>query len=127
VPNHVNPICKVKARTMSRDLLSTLIDRFQGSALGTFVGDAMGRELEGWPWELIMAKHGILKGIGEGFYADDTIGAMAGAIAGAYYGYSSIPPACIEPLENGEKERDYVAVLAEELAQIKAREQGWWI
>jgi poly(ADP-ribose) glycohydrolase ARH3 len=57
---------------MPNDFLSTLIDRFQGSALGTFVGDAMGREVEGWSWEQIRARHGILKGIGEGLYTDDT-------------------------------------------------------
>jgi ADP-ribosylglycohydrolase len=56
----------------SRDLLPTLIDRFQGSALGTFVGDAMGREVEGWPWELIRGRYGILKEMGEGIYTDDT-------------------------------------------------------
>jgi ADP-ribosylglycohydrolase len=55
----------------------------------------------------------------------DTIGAMAGAIAGAYYGYASIPSAWLEPLENGEKGRDYVFTLAEELATIKAGEKGW--
>jgi ADP-ribosylglycohydrolase len=54
----------------------------------------------------------------------DTIGAMAGAIAGAYYGYSSIPPAWLDPLENGAKGRDYVVALAEELARIKARDKG---
>jgi ADP-ribosylglycohydrolase len=54
----------------------------------------------------------------------DTIGAMAGAIAGAYYGYSSIPAAWLDPLENGAKGRDYVAALAEELARIKARDKG---
>jgi poly(ADP-ribose) glycohydrolase ARH3 len=57
---------------ISKNLLPTLIDRFQGSALGTFVGDAMGREVEGWSWEQIRAQHGILNGIGEGFYTDDT-------------------------------------------------------
>lgn len=56
----------------SRDFLPTLIDRFQGSALGTFVGDAMGREVEGWSLELIKARHGILKEMGEGIYTDDT-------------------------------------------------------
>ena len=54
----------------------------------------------------------------------DTIGAMAGAIAGAYYGYSSIPAAWLDPLENGAKGRDYVVALAEELARIKARHKG---
>jgi len=38
----------------------------------------------------------------------DTIGAMAGAIAGAYYGYDQIPQAWLNPLENGAKGRDYV-------------------
>jgi ADP-ribosylglycohydrolase len=38
----------------------------------------------------------------------DTIGAMAGAIAGAYYGYSQIPQEWLDPLENGAKGRDYV-------------------
>jgi poly(ADP-ribose) glycohydrolase ARH3 len=55
----------------------------------------------------------------------DTIGAMAGAIAGAYYGYAAIPAQWCEPLENGGKGRDYVAQLAEELARIKARRKGW--
>ena len=57
---------------MTKDQLSIHIDHFQGSALGTFVGDALGREVEGWSWEQIKARHGILKGIGEGFYTDDT-------------------------------------------------------
>ncbi len=38
----------------------------------------------------------------------DTIGAMAGAIAGAYYGYGQIPREWLSPLENGAKGRDYV-------------------
>jgi ADP-ribosylglycohydrolase len=57
---------------MSRDLLPSLFDRFKGSALGTFVGDAMGREVEGWSREQIKARHGILSGIGQGIYSDDT-------------------------------------------------------
>ena len=62
----------MKGKLISKELLSTHIDRFQGSALGTFVGDAMGREVEGWSWEQIKARHGILQGIGEGLYTDDT-------------------------------------------------------
>jgi ADP-ribosylglycohydrolase len=62
----------IKETLISKHFLSTLIDHFQGSALGTFVGDAMGREVEGWSWEQIKARHGILKGVGEGFYTDDT-------------------------------------------------------
>lgn len=38
----------------------------------------------------------------------DTIGAMAGAIAGAYYGYAQIPEAWLSSLENRDKGRDYV-------------------
>jgi ADP-ribosylglycohydrolase len=38
----------------------------------------------------------------------DTIGAMAGAIAGAYYGYGQIPEAWLSSLENRDKGRDYV-------------------
>jgi ADP-ribosylglycohydrolase len=61
-----------KEKLISKNHLSTLIEHFRGSALGTFVGDAMGREVEGWSWEQIKARHGILKGIGEGLYTDDT-------------------------------------------------------
>ena len=45
----------------------------------------------------------------------DTIGAMAGAIAGAYYGYSQIPQEWLDPLENGAKGRDYVVHCVKEL------------
>ncbi len=38
----------------------------------------------------------------------DTIGAMAGAMAGAYYGYAQIPEAWSRSLENRDKGRDYV-------------------
>jgi ADP-ribosylglycohydrolase len=38
----------------------------------------------------------------------DTIGAMAGAVAGAYYGYDQIPQEWLNSLENGAKGRDYV-------------------
>jgi poly(ADP-ribose) glycohydrolase ARH3 len=38
----------------------------------------------------------------------DTIGAMAGAMAGAYYGYGQIPKEWLDCLENGAKGRDYV-------------------
>jgi poly(ADP-ribose) glycohydrolase ARH3 len=46
----------------------------------------------------------------------DTIGAMAGAIAGGYYGYRHIPSEWLDVMENGEKGRDYVATLAREAA-----------
>lgn len=57
---------------MSEDRLAILIDRFTGSALGAFVGDAMGREVEGWSWEMIRTEYGILQEVGEGVYTDDT-------------------------------------------------------
>lgn len=45
----------------------------------------------------------------------DTIGAMTGAISGAYYGNDAIPSDWIERLEDGEKGKDYIKWLAEEL------------
>jgi poly(ADP-ribose) glycohydrolase ARH3 len=45
----------------------------------------------------------------------DTIGAMCGAIAGAYHGASAIPPNWLDALENGHKGRDYVRQLARDL------------
>ena len=48
----------------------------------------------------------------------DTIGAMTGAISGAYHGYENIPTRWLEKLENGSKGRDYVIGLAERLYEI---------
>lgn len=45
----------------------------------------------------------------------DTIGAMTGAIAGAYHGASAIPQEWLAALENGAKGRDYVRDLAANL------------
>jgi poly(ADP-ribose) glycohydrolase ARH3 len=45
----------------------------------------------------------------------DTIGAMTGAIAGAYHGVDGIPKTWMDALENSEKGRDYVRALAERL------------
>ncbi len=45
----------------------------------------------------------------------DTIGAMTGAIAGAFHGASAIPPNWLEALENGPQGRDYVSGLADQL------------
>ena len=45
----------------------------------------------------------------------DTIGAMAGATAGAYYGHAQIPQEWLNPLENGAKGRDYVISCVKEL------------
>ena len=54
----------------------------------------------------------------------DTIGAMAGAIAGAYHGVEAIPERWLAPLENGAKGRDYVRELAEALCARKYQNQG---
>lgn len=48
----------------------------------------------------------------------DTIGAMTGAIAGAYHGCQGIPFRWLEKLENGAKGRDYVIRLAKKLYQV---------
>ena len=50
----------------------------------------------------------------------DTIGAMAGAIAGAYYGRESIPARWLEELEN----RDYIERLAVRLWELKMSIKG---
>ncbi|MGD9022675.1 MAG: ADP-ribosylglycohydrolase family protein [Deltaproteobacteria bacterium] len=51
-----------------------LLNRFLGSTLGTFVGDALGEPVEGWPHWAIHAKFGLLDTIirEEGQYTDDT-------------------------------------------------------
>lgn len=49
----------------------------------------------------------------------DTIGAMTGAISGAYYSEAAIPKAWLERLEDGEKGRSYIKKLAEDLCQLK--------
>lgn len=46
----------------------------------------------------------------------DTIGAMAGAVAGAMHGAGSIPARWLEPLEDGPRGRSHVDVLATRLA-----------
>ncbi|MBW1679492.1 MAG: ADP-ribosylglycohydrolase family protein [Deltaproteobacteria bacterium] len=48
----------------------------------------------------------------------DTIGAMAGAIAGGYYGYKQIPLEWLEVMENEGKGRDYVVKLARRAAAL---------
>ncbi|MDY6952135.1 MAG: ADP-ribosylglycohydrolase family protein [Thermodesulfobacteriota bacterium] len=58
----------------------------------------------------------------------DTIGAMAGAMAGAYYGHANIPQEWLDPLENGAKGRDYVAHCVKELvletSAVSCQERG---
>ncbi len=49
-----------------------LRDRFRGSAIGTFIGDALGRAVEGWPAPAIRRSFGILEEMVEGVYTDDT-------------------------------------------------------
>ena len=49
----------------------------------------------------------------------DTIGAMAGAISGAYYGEGAIPEEWVEKLEEGEKGKSYIRWLGEELYRVK--------
>ena len=48
----------------------------------------------------------------------DTIGAMAGAIAGGYYGGSQIPSGWLEVMENKGKGKDYVIKLARRAAKL---------
>jgi poly(ADP-ribose) glycohydrolase ARH3 len=48
----------------------------------------------------------------------DTIGAMAGAVAGAYYGVDQIPPEWIHPLENGEKGREYIVNCVRQIVSL---------
>ncbi len=49
----------------------------------------------------------------------DTIGAMTGAISGAYYGEGAIPVEWVERLEEGKKGRSYIKWLGEELYRVK--------
>ncbi len=49
----------------------------------------------------------------------DTIGAMTGAIAGAYHGIDRVPSRWLTDLENGAKGKDYVSDLASQLYEIK--------
>ncbi len=50
----------------------------------------------------------------------DTIGAMCGAIAGAYHGARAIPAPWLTALENGAKGRDYAASLGARLCDVWA-------
>lgn len=49
----------------------------------------------------------------------DTIGAMTGAMAGAFHGLSGIPSEWVSALEGGEKGREYVIRMADRLLQTK--------
>jgi len=48
----------------------------------------------------------------------DTIGAMCGAVAGAFHGATAIPAKWTDALENGPKGRDYVLDLADRLRSV---------
>ncbi|MBW1743077.1 MAG: ADP-ribosylglycohydrolase family protein [Deltaproteobacteria bacterium] len=48
----------------------------------------------------------------------DTIGAMAGAVAGAYYGLDQIPQEWIDPLENGVKGREYTITCVKQIVSL---------
>lgn len=54
----------------------------------------------------------------------DTLGAMAGALAGAFHGAQAIPRRWLESLENGEKGRDYILALARELLETSPHRPG---
>lgn len=47
-------------------------ESFLGLALGTAVGDALGKPVEGWPRDLIRRRFGVLKEMLDGRYSDDT-------------------------------------------------------
>ncbi len=49
----------------------------------------------------------------------DTIGAMAGALAGALWGLAALPAAWVQALENGAKGRDYVLELCRQALAAK--------
>jgi ADP-ribosyl-[dinitrogen reductase] hydrolase len=82
-------------------------DRALGALLGTFVGDALGMPFEGAP--PLRAPEPL---------DADTIAAMAGAVAGARFGASTIPRRWLEPLEDGARGRSYVEALSGRLAPL---------
>ena len=53
----------------------------------------------------------------------DTIGAMAGAVAGAYHGAEALPRRWTEALEEGDKGKGYIVELADRLLDIATKEQ----
>ena len=50
----------------------------------------------------------------------DTVGAMAGGIAGAWFGEQAIPPSWLAAMENGPKGRDYLRGLVGRLTQAQS-------
>ncbi len=67
------------------------------------------------------AEAAIIRAVNLGGDAD-TIGAMAGAVAGAHHGAQALPPRWVQALEEGEKGRDYITRLADRLLEIAAAE-----
>jgi ADP-ribosylglycohydrolase len=65
---------KVMRREMGGSDKDQLLDRFLGSAIGTFVGDALGEPVEGWSHRAIYSRFGLLDAVirEEGRYTDDT-------------------------------------------------------
>jgi poly(ADP-ribose) glycohydrolase ARH3 len=49
----------------------------------------------------------------------DTLGAMAGAISGAFLGVDAIPSAWLASLEDGPHGQSYLRILAENLCQLR--------
>ena len=69
-----------------------------------------------WPGIGRQYVHYFIRGLCLNLGGDsDTIGAMTGAIVGAYYGARALPQRWLDTLENGEKGRDYVTSLADQL------------
>lgn len=52
----------------------------------------------------------------------DTIGAMAGAVAGAYHGADALPVRWTQALEEGEKGKSYILQLADRLLEVATKE-----
>lgn len=53
----------------------------------------------------------------------DTIGAMAGAVAGAYHGAEALPRRWTQALEEGDKGKGYIVELADRLLDIATKEK----
>jgi poly(ADP-ribose) glycohydrolase ARH3 len=85
--------------TDSRDE-ERFLDRFTGSALGTFVGDALGEPVEGWPYKAIHSRFGLLDTMirEEGRYTDDTQ-MMIGILETLRERGAFVPPLCARKFE----------------------------
>jgi poly(ADP-ribose) glycohydrolase ARH3 len=54
----------------------------------------------------------------------DTLGAMTGALAGAFYGYKAIPERLIASLSNEKRGRDHILALGERLGALTRKRSG---